>query len=98
MHFAFTSDHELARNALRELLQEHCNATHLRRVFESAEPTRVPGLWAKLNELGVITALAPEAVGGLGLDAIYLTVLLEETGRAAVPDLVVETAAVAVPL
>jgi alkylation response protein AidB-like acyl-CoA dehydrogenase len=37
-------------------------------------------------------------VGGLGLDAIDLTVLLEETGRTAVPDLVVETAAVAVPL
>jgi|GEM_PF-56108 len=98
MHFALTSEQELARNALRELLTEHCTAAQLRRVFEADEPVRVPGLWAKLHELGVIGALAPEAVGGLGLNAIDLTVLLEETGRAGVPELVVETAAVAVPL
>jgi alkylation response protein AidB-like acyl-CoA dehydrogenase len=55
-------------------------------------------LWPELTKLGVIGALAPEARGGLGLDAIDLSVLLEETGRAAVPELVVETAAVAVPL
>lgn len=98
MHFALTSEQELARNALRELLAEHCTAAHLRRVFEADEPLRVPGLWSKLHELGVIGALAPEAVGGLGLNAIDLTVLLEETGRAGVPELVVESAAVAVPL
>jgi alkylation response protein AidB-like acyl-CoA dehydrogenase len=98
MHFALTPEQELARNALRELLSEHCSATHLRKVFEASEAARVPGLWAKLHELGVIGALAPEALGGVGLNAIDLTVLLEETGRAAVPEPVVETASVAVPL
>jgi alkylation response protein AidB-like acyl-CoA dehydrogenase len=98
MHFALTSEQELARRALRDLLGEHCSAAQLRAVFEAEQPTRVPGLWAKLHELGVIGALAPEAVGGLGLNAIDLAVLLEETGRAAVPELVVETAAVTVPL
>jgi alkylation response protein AidB-like acyl-CoA dehydrogenase len=98
MHFALTQEQELARAALRELLGEHCSAAQLRRVFESEQPACVPELWQRLHELGVIGALAPEAVGGLGLSAIDLAVLLEETGRAAVPELVVETAAVAVPL
>jgi len=98
MHFAFTNEQQLSRSALRELLHEHCDAAQLRAVFESEEPRLVPGLWAELTKLGVIGALAPEGLGGLGLDAIDLTVLLEETGRAGVPDLVVETAAVAVPL
>jgi alkylation response protein AidB-like acyl-CoA dehydrogenase len=98
MFFALTPEQTLAKNALRELLTEHCSATQLRQVFDADAPTRVPGLWSKLHALGVVGVLAPEAVGGLGLTAIELTALLEETGRAAVPDLVVETAAVAVPL
>jgi alkylation response protein AidB-like acyl-CoA dehydrogenase len=98
MQFAFTSEQQLSRNALRELLREHCGAAQLRAVFESEQPRRVPGLWAELTKLGVVGALAPEALGGLGLDAIDLCVLLEETGRAGVPEPVVETAAVAVPL
>lgn len=98
MHFALTPEQELARSALRELLNEHCTASHVRAVFETEPATRVPGLWAKLHELGVIGALASEAQGGVGLNAIDLTVLLEETGRAAVPEPVVETAFVALPL
>ena len=97
MRFAFTPDQMLSRDALRELLREHCSASQLRAAFAS-EDGRVPGLWAKLSELGVVGALAPEAAGGLGLSFEDLAILLEETGRAAVPDLVVETAAVAVPL
>jgi len=98
MRFALTPEQQMSRDALRALLAEHCSPAQLRRVFESDGLLRIPGLWSKLVELGVIGALAPEARGGLGLDAIDLCVLLEETGRAAVPELVVETAAVAVPL
>lgn len=98
MRFALTEEQLLSRDALRGLLRELCPPSALRAVFESEAPAVVPGLWGKLNELGVIGALAPDGVGGLGLDMIDLGVLLEETGRAAVPEPVVETAAVAVPL
>lgn len=97
MRFAFSPDQMLSRDALRELLREYCSALQLRAAFAS-EDGRVPGLWGKLSELGVVGALAPETAGGLGLSFEDLAILLEETGRAAVPDLVVETAAVAVPL
>ncbi|HKP57931.1 MAG TPA: acyl-CoA dehydrogenase [Polyangiales bacterium] len=98
MRFAHTDEQLLSRDALRELLRDHCNAGQLRKLFESDRSAQIEGLWAKLVQLGVIGALAPESAGGLGLDAVDLCVLLEETGRAAVPELVVETAAMAVPL
>ncbi len=98
MRFALTPEQLLSRDALRGLLREHCTPQHLRRVFEAERATRIPGLWSQLTQLGVIGALASEAHGGAGLDAIDLAVLLEETGRFAVPEPVVETAAVAVPL
>jgi alkylation response protein AidB-like acyl-CoA dehydrogenase len=98
MRFALTSEQLLSRDALRELLREQCPPSAVRAVFEAERPATVPGLWAKLVELGVIGALAPEANGGVGLDLIDLVVLLEESGRAAVPEPLVDTAAVAVPL
>jgi alkylation response protein AidB-like acyl-CoA dehydrogenase len=48
--------------------------------------------------MGVLAALAPEATGGLGLGLVDLVLVLEETGYVALPDPVVEHAAVAVPL
>jgi alkylation response protein AidB-like acyl-CoA dehydrogenase len=98
MRFALTKEQVLARDSLRELLQVSCTPGMLRRVFESETPTRVPGLWSELHGLGVFSALAPEAVGGIGLNEIDLIVLLEECGHAAVPELVMETSLVAVPL
>jgi alkylation response protein AidB-like acyl-CoA dehydrogenase len=48
--------------------------------------------------MGVVGLLAPEANGGLGMDDVDLVLLLEETGRVALPEPIVDTAAVAVPL
>jgi alkylation response protein AidB-like acyl-CoA dehydrogenase len=59
---------------------------------------RVPGLWDRLAAMGVIGLLAPESDGGLGLTFVDLVLVLEETGRYAVPEPIVETAAWAVPL
>ena len=48
--------------------------------------------------MGVLGLLAPEAQGGMGLDERWLVLLLEETGYAGLPQPIVETAAVAMPL
>ena len=64
----------------------------------ATEIDRDATLWSKLAELGVCGAFVPDAQGGMGLDERDLVLLLEETGRAALPAPVVATAAVGAPL
>jgi len=92
MRFAFTDDQLAFRDAVRELLENECTPTHLRAAW-SNDTGRIPGLWDKLAEMGVIGMLASEASGGLGMAMLDLVLILEETGRCALPEPIVETAA-----
>ncbi|MDZ4825691.1 MAG: acyl-CoA dehydrogenase family protein [Actinomycetota bacterium] len=97
MKFSFTDDQLAFRAALGDLLAKECTPAHVRDAWTN-ETGRVPGLWATLVDMGVVGLLAPEAAGGLGLTMVDLVLLLEETGRHAVPEPIVETAAFGVPL
>ncbi len=97
MDFDFSEDQRLFQESLRELLAVECPPGLVRSLWES-ETGRSPELWAKLAGVGLLGARAPEALGGLGLSEVDLVLLLEETGRAALPEPAAETAAVAVPL
>src|SRR5712692_10330389 len=90
MHFAFTEDQVLFQGAVRDLLAKEFPAEELRAVWSGARPST----WAHLAEMGVAGLLVPADKGGLGLDEVDLVLLLEETGRAALAEPVVETAAV----
>ncbi len=87
----------MMRSAFRELLATACTPALLRAAF-TGEGHRVPGLWARLAEFGALGALVPESSGGLGLGAIEMALLLEEAGRAALPEPLLETSAAAAPL
>jgi len=52
----------------------------------------------QLAQMGVVGLTAPESEGGLGLGAVDLVGLLEESGRAALPEPLVENTAIVVPL
>ena len=97
MRFQFTDDQVMFRDAVRELLEKECPAAHVRAMWESASG-RSPELWDKLARMGVVGLTVPAEHGGLGLDEIDLVLILEETGRAALPEPVVETTAVGAPL
>jgi len=97
MRFAFRDDQLLLQSTVRDFLRKACPPAVVRRLW-AGETGHDPALWAQLAELGVLGAVVPEAHGGLGLDERDLVLLLEETGRAALPLPVVATAAVAVPL
>ena len=97
MRFGFSDEQLLLQSTVRDFLRKECPPEAVRRLWAS-ESGHDPALWAQLAELGVLGALSPEAHGGLGLDERDLVLLLEETGRAALPLPVVATAAVAVPL
>ena len=97
MHFAFTDEQIALRDATRDLLVKECTPAHVRDAWTN-ETGRVPGLWDRLDAMGVVGLLAPESAGGLGMTFVDLVLVLEETGRHAVPEPIVETAAFGVPL
>ncbi len=97
MNFAFADEQLEFQRVCREFLAAECPPEHVRAMWES--PTgRAPQLWARLVELGIVGLTVPEEQGGLGLDERDFVLLLEESGRAALPEPLVETTAVAVPL
>src|SRR5262249_58324095 len=84
------------RDAVRSFLENECPPKVVRDAWTN--DTGRSGLWPRLGEMGVLGVLAPEECGGLGGDFRDLVLLLEETGRAALPEPIVEHAAVAGPL
>jgi alkylation response protein AidB-like acyl-CoA dehydrogenase len=97
VYFGFTDDQLAFRDAVRDLLRDACSAADVRAAWLEG-PGYDHKLWAALAEMGVLGLLAPEAAGGLGLSDVELVLILEETGRAAMPGPIVEHAAVGVPV
>lgn len=97
MLFSFDPEHRAFAAALRELLEKECSPHHVREVSAS-KTGRSTDRWHRLAETGVVGATVSTDHGGMGLDEIALTLLIEETGRAALPEPIVETTAVGVPL
>lgn len=95
MRFAFTGEQLEMRDAVHDFLEKECPPALVREAW--ANETGRSGLWGKLGNLGVLGVLAPESHGGLGGTFLDVVLLLEETGRAALPEPVVEHAAVALP-
>lgn len=90
MHFAFTPEQQELRQAVRQTLREECTPAVLRAAW--SEPQEQ--LWSLLAELGVLGINAPESIGGMGMRAADWVLLLEETGRVALPGPLIETIAV----
>jgi alkylation response protein AidB-like acyl-CoA dehydrogenase len=98
MRFAFTEEQLALAGAVRDLLERHCPPAVVREAWNAPPGALSRGPWDGLVEMGVMEVLVPAAAGGLGLDYCSLVLLLEESGRAALPHPIVETAAVAAPL
>jgi alkylation response protein AidB-like acyl-CoA dehydrogenase len=96
VRFAFTEQQTQFRDAVRQVLDKECTPDHLRAAFEN--PAARSARWATLAEMGVVGLTVPEAYGGLGLHLLDLVPLLEEGGRAALPEPLIETTALAAPL
>jgi len=85
------------RDSVRGMLEKECTADRVRASWDT-DSGHAAGLWEKLAEIGLLGLLVPEAQGGLGMNEIDAVLLFEESGRAALPEPLVETASVAVPL
>ncbi len=96
MHFAFTDQQSEFRDTVRQVLAKECTTDDLRAAYVT--PTARTPRWGVLADLGVVGLTVPESQGGLGLGLVDLVLLLEEAGRVALPEPLVETTALAAPL
>ncbi|HEX7875296.1 MAG TPA: acyl-CoA dehydrogenase family protein [Sphingobium sp.] len=97
MEFAFTEDQVAITEAAREMLIETTTAADLRKQLESGE-ARDSVRWDTIREMGLLGLLAPESAGGLGMGLTDLIGIAEAAGYVGLPEPLVETAGVAVPL
>ena len=97
MNFTFDEDQLLFQSTVRDFLANECTPEGIRACWDDGR-SHSPELWAQLAELGVPGLLVPEDAAGMGMSEIDSVLLFEEAGRAALPEPVVATAAVAAPL
>jgi alkylation response protein AidB-like acyl-CoA dehydrogenase len=75
---------------IRDLLADVADPAALRVAWDDPDG-RIPGIWKRLAEAGVVGLTIPEHYGGSGADLTTLLPVLVETGRAALPEPIVET-------
>lgn len=89
-------EHEDLRKVMRDLLDSHASHDQVRAAVESPRGWSVE-LWSLLNDEMDVGALAvPEQRGGLGFGLRVLSVVLEEAGRALLPEPLVSSAVLGV--
>lgn len=96
MDFAFTEDQRAISEAARDFLTDAANPEVIRAAVEGSDGFNAD-LWQSLaGELGFAGLMVPEEFGGLGLGAVEMALVLEETGRVLAPVPFFETAVLAV--
>jgi alkylation response protein AidB-like acyl-CoA dehydrogenase len=101
MDFAFDVEQDELRQTVRLALAREFPVTALRAFYEATPDQKAAGArarWSVLAALGAPGLLVPEAADGLGLSDVDLVGVLEEAGWAALPEPLLETAALAAPM
>ena len=82
---------------MRDFLAERSHPERIRACWET-DSGRDAALWQQLTELGLTGITVPEEFGGLGMSELDFVLLAQECGYVALPEPLVHTALVAVPL
>jgi alkylation response protein AidB-like acyl-CoA dehydrogenase len=97
VHFAFDDQQLEFRAQVRAFAEKECSPAALREAWASPLGWSRPR-WKALADMGVVGITVPEDHGGLGLDLLDAVGLLEEAGRGGLPEPLVETVALGVPV
>ena len=85
MKFDLSEDQALLRQSTRDFLSSQWPPERARRVMEQEPRGYTQADWQRLAEMGYLGLILPANVGGQGLGAIELAIVLEEVGRACMP-------------
>jgi len=97
MDFTFTEDQLLFHSSVRDFLTAEVTPARIRAGWES-DTGRDPALWQQLVDLGLVGLTVPAEHGGLGMTELDFVLLAQECGYVALPEPLVHTVLVAVPL
>ena len=97
MDFTFSEDQLLFQDSVRDFLVNEVTPERVRASGES-DNGRDDALWSQLVELGLTGMTVAEEHGGLGMNELDFVLLAQECGYVALPEPLVHTALVAVPL
>ncbi len=97
MDFTFTEDQLLFQDSVRDFLVNEITPEAIRANWET-ETGRSDEAWGQLTELGLTAMTVPEEFGGLGMNEVDFVLLAQECGYVALPEPLVHTVLVAVPL
>jgi len=95
MEFSFDEQQLEFRAQLRAFAEKQCSVSDVRAAW-SSELGWSRERWKALAQMGVVGMTVPERYGGLGLGFVDLVLLLEEAGRACLPEPLLETVALGV--
>jgi len=97
VHFAFDDHQREFRAQLRAFAEKQCTPADLRQAWASPLGWS-RRRWEALAQMGVVGMTVPEEHGGMGLGLVDVVLLLEEAGRSGLPEPLLETAVLGVPL
>lgn len=95
MDFTFTEDQIALRDTISRFFMTEAAPEFLREIWETPSG-RSAQLWNKIAEQGLMGLSVPEADGGMGMGDVDWALLQQELGYYCLPDVVSETAYVAV--
>jgi len=97
MDFTLNDEQAMFAQATRTLFADTCNADHWHCMMHDGVAFDA-GRWAAIVENGFTAVLLPESAGGLGLAELDFALIAIEAGYAALPEMLAESAGVAMPM
>ncbi|MDC0128862.1 acyl-CoA/acyl-ACP dehydrogenase [Gammaproteobacteria bacterium] len=89
MKFVFTEEQLQFQETMKGFLAQECTPDSIRLGWQENKPFNAKR-WEAICDLGVLGANLKEEDGGLGIDQIALTLMIEEMGYVALPEPVAE--------
>ncbi|HEY2773567.1 MAG TPA: acyl-CoA dehydrogenase family protein [Candidatus Binatia bacterium] len=92
MGLVLTEDQQMLKSSASDFVRNESPVSRVRHLRDSDDPVGYsPELWAKMAALGWPAILIPEDCGGLGMGYVEMACVLEECGRALVPEPLLST-------